>query len=112
MSEDAGHGDVAVTPGRTEGEVETVVLDILIASDGSLVSLSACIVFPYDHPRLTVLNWPPLRCWATDLAIAGFSATQRIFVIISALEGVETLIYLSFHDALLVLLATVESVVD
>ncbi len=26
---------------------------------------------------LTVLNWPPDRCWATDLAIEGFSATHR-----------------------------------
>lgn len=26
----------------------------------------------------TVVNLPPERCWATALAIAGFSATQRI----------------------------------
>jgi hypothetical protein len=36
---------------------------------------------------LSVLKRPPDRCWATALAIAGFSATQRIFCGIIHVDG-------------------------
>ena len=43
-----------------------------------------------DHGRmLTVLNCPPDRCWATDLAMDGFSATQSTLgAIMSKLFGI------------------------
>ena len=50
--------------------------------------------------RLTVLNCPPLRCWATDLATDGFSATQRILRAMCASQPNPKPIYLliGFHN--------------
>ena len=78
MTENAGHGNRAIAP-LLEVEVEFVVLDILVACDGML---SLCQdrrkVQKESSPTVTIL--PPLRCCATALAIAGFSATHRILV--------------------------------
>ncbi len=37
-------------------------------------------------PQLTVFIRPPLRCWATDFAMDGFSATQRILRVMPAIR--------------------------
>lgn len=72
----ARHNDSAIAP-WSEVVREFVILDIGRAPDTMLQPINKCSSF--CQMLLTVLRRPPARCWATALAIAGFSATQRIF---------------------------------
>lgn len=79
MAKDAGHRNGTISPWWIKCEIELVVLDVLITSD---IMLELDMRRIYDIAglcfNLTVWTCPPERCWATDFAIEGFSATQRI----------------------------------
>ena len=79
MTQDTGHGDLGMAPWLAEGKGELVILHI---SNSPYIMLQQ----PSDEcdkrqvgKRQTVVTTPPPRCCATAFAIAGFSATQRIF---------------------------------
>ena len=78
----AGHGDVAIPPRWAKIKVKGIILDKLKAS----VVLWLMLVFSFLHirtcPQLTVWNLPPDRWPATALEMDGFSATQRILVML------------------------------
>lgn len=74
----AGHGHLTAAPGATKIELKLIILDILVATDGYLFLLSVWGFHKDRRKRLTVCMEPPDMCWATDLAMAGFSATHNI----------------------------------
>lgn len=77
MPEDACHSHGAVAPWWTKVEIKIVILNIGIARDTSLQTRELDVDMEETFAD-TVVTCPPLRCCATDLAMAGFSATQRI----------------------------------
>lgn len=77
MPEDACHSHGAVAPWWTKVEIKIVILNIGIARDTSLQTRELDVDMEEAYAD-TVVTCPPLRCCATDLAMAGFSATQRI----------------------------------
>lgn len=86
MPDDAGHGHGARAPGAAKVEVEYVVLDIWVATDVILRGFSIITTIlhaeclqPGWSEQLTIRMEPPDRWVATALAMAGFSATHRIF---------------------------------
>ena len=81
MSNHTGHGHTALAPWLSEREVELVVLNVRITINATL-NRESTLAMPRKVERslTTRTFWlPPARWCATDLAMAGFSATQRIF---------------------------------
>ena len=78
VAKDACHCHRTIAPWLAKCEVEFVVLHIWIARNGSLVSRELIYSCEERLFRLTVLMFPLERCWATALAIEGFSATHKI----------------------------------
>lgn len=78
VAKHTGHDNRAIAP-FSKVVVEFVVLDILIATDRVLLRNENKVEGDWGGDwNFTVWILPPDRCWATALAIAGFSATHRI----------------------------------
>jgi hypothetical protein len=104
VANNTGHGDRTGSPYASKVEVKDVIFDIWTAMDRNLHQAISCLQqivtlidekekskkFMYyapffNHPGrlgrevLTVFMVPPDKCAATAFAMAGFSATHRIF---------------------------------
>ena len=78
VADDRGHDDGALAPRRREGVGKLVVLDVLVVAVSLRPRQRAGHRAAISVDLRTIDNWPPLRWFATALAIDGFSATQRI----------------------------------
>ncbi len=79
MAKHTGHRNRTIPPWLGKGIIESIILDISITWDITLDPISMNITSkPEPGSDLTTWTWPPARCCATDFAIEGFSATQRI----------------------------------